>query len=132
MRYGASIKMTHRDLSDGANVFQKGYSVGGISQFKLQIDHLKGHPSCVIASRTKIYRAEPLLNVADGRWHSLTCVRGPDRLAIAVDGVERATVAVPGNLSIANAEPLRIGGKGPNQGNDQFAGLIDDVFLAIG
>jgi hypothetical protein len=34
-------------------------------------------------------------------------------------------------LSIANAEPLRVGGKGPNKGNDQYAGEIDNVFLSI-
>jgi len=48
-----------------------------------------------------------------------------------VDGVERAAVPVPPSLSIANAEPLRIGGKGANRGNDQFAGRIDNVYLAI-
>lgn len=131
MRYGASIKMTHRDLSDGANVFQKGYSVGGVSQFKLQVDHRQGHPSCVIASRKKIYRAEPPIDVADGTWHNLMCARSKDRLTLTVDGVERASVLMPATLSIANAEPLRIGGKGPGKGNDQFSGQIDNVFLTI-
>jgi hypothetical protein len=131
MRYGASILMNHGDLSDGANVFQKGYSVGGVSQFKLQVDHRQGHPSCVIASRTRIYRAEAVMDVADDAWHNLTCARTPTRLTLTVDGVERASEPVPASLSIANAEPLRVGGKGANRGNDQFAGLIDDVFLAI-
>ena len=131
MRYGASIQMTHGDLADGANVLQKGYSVGKVSQFKLQVDHRAGHPSCVIASRTKIYRAEPPLDVADGAWHNVTCARSATRLAIIVDGVERAAVHVPPSLSIANAEPLRVGGKGANKGNDQFAGRIDNVFLSI-
>jgi hypothetical protein len=131
LRYGASIRMTHADLADGANVLQKGYSVGGVSQFKLQVDHRQGHPSCVIASRARIYRAEPLMDVADGAWHQVTCSRTPDRLAIVVDGIERAAVPVPPSLSIANAEPLRIGGKGANRGNDQFAGRIDNVFLVI-
>jgi hypothetical protein len=131
MQYGASIMMTHADLSDGANVFQKGYSVGGVSQFKLQVDHRQGHPSCVIASHNRIYRAEPFLDVADGLWHNLSCSRSRNRLSLAVDGIERAWVPVPPNLSIANAEPLRVGGKGPNKGNDQFAGQIDNVFLAI-
>ncbi|BCJ53175.1 hypothetical protein Asp14428_46500 [Actinoplanes sp. NBRC 14428] len=131
MRYGASILMTHSDLADGANVLQKGYSVGGISQFKLQVDHRQGHPSCVIASRTRIYRAEPAVDVADGAWHELECSRTGNRLELAVDGVPRASVAVPPDLSIANAEPLRVGGKGPNRGNDQFAGQIDNVFLTI-
>jgi hypothetical protein len=131
MRYGASIKMTHRDLSDGANVFQKGYSVGGVSQFKLQVDHQQGHPSCVIAGRKQIYRAEPVMDVADGRWHNLMCARSRDRLTLVVDGVERARVPVPASLSIANAEPLRVGGKGAGKGNDQFSGQIDNVYLTI-
>src|ERR687889_1690909 len=59
VQYGASVRMTHADLADGANVVQKGYSVGGVSQFKLQVDHRQGHPSCVIAGRARIYRAEP-------------------------------------------------------------------------
>ena len=133
IRYGASVLMTHGDLADGANVVQKGYSVGGRSQFKLQVDHRLGHPSCVLAGNSRwIYRAEPLLDVADGRWHSLVCTRSADRLTLTVDGVERAWVRVPPRLSIANAEPLRIGGKGPASGNDQFAGEIDNVFLTIG
>jgi hypothetical protein len=131
MRYGASIKMTHRDLADGANVFQKGYSVGAVSQFKLQVDHRQGHPSCVIASRTRIYRAEPDMDVADGRWHNVMCARTRDRLTMIVDGAERARVSLPPNLSIANAEPLRVGGKGAGKGNDQFSGQIDNVYLTI-
>ena len=133
VRFGASVLMTYADLGDGANVMQKGYSVGGVSQFKLQVDHQKGHPSCVITGQhARIYRAEPRLDVADGMWHQLTCARKENRLILAVDGVDRAWVAVPPGLSIANAEPLRVGGKGPNKGNDQFAGEIDDVFLTIG
>jgi hypothetical protein len=133
LSYGASVLMTHSDLSDGANVFQKGYSVGGVSQFKLQVDHEQGHPSCVIAGqRAVIYRAEPDLDVADGIWHDLACVRTGNRLSIFVDGAERAWIQVPPKLSIANSEPLRVGGKGANKGNDQFAGLIDNVFMTIG
>ncbi|MEU4692111.1 LamG domain-containing protein [Actinoplanes sp. NPDC023714] len=132
LRYGASVLMTHADLADGANVLQKGYSVGGISQFKLQVDHRQGHPSCVIAGqRARIYRAEPFLDVADGAWHDLECRRTPNRLLMIVDGVLRAWVPVPPMLSIANAEPLRVGGKGAAPGNDQFAGAIDNVFVSI-
>ncbi|MFC7528929.1 LamG-like jellyroll fold domain-containing protein [Actinoplanes sp. GCM10030250] len=133
LRYGASVLMTHGDLADGANVVQKGYSVGGMSQFKLQVDHRQGHPSCVIAGqRARIYRAEPWIDVADGTWHALECYRTPNRLFMIVDGRPRASVPVPPVLAIANTEPLRIGGKGLAQGNDQFAGAIDDVFVRIG
>ena len=131
-RYGASVLMNRSDLADGANVVQKGYSVGRVSQFKLQVDHRQGHPSCVIAGqRAIIYRAEAWLDVADGRWHDLACGRTPTRLVLTVDGVDRAGVRVPSSLSIANPEPLRVGGKGPADGNDQFAGEIDNVFVTI-
>ncbi|WP_045742552.1 LamG-like jellyroll fold domain-containing protein [Actinoplanes rectilineatus] len=133
LRYGAAVRMTHADLADGANVVQKGYSVGGVSQFKLQVDHQLGHPSCVIAgTQARIYRAEPHIDVADGLWHRLECRRAPGRLVMMVDGLARAGVPIPPVLTIANAEPIRVGGKGPNRGNDQFAGEIDDVFVSIG
>jgi concanavalin A-like lectin/glucanase superfamily protein len=131
MKYGASIRMVPSDLSDGANVLQKGYSVGKVSQFKLQVDHKQGRPSCVIAGRNRIYRAQPAIDIADGAWHNVTCARARTGLSITVDGVRLATVPVPPGLSIANAEPLRIGGKGTNNGNDQYAGQIDNVFLTI-
>lgn len=132
LRYGASVRMTHADLADGANVLQKGYSVGEMGQFKLQVDHKMGHPSCVLANDGRRYRVESWLDVADGRWHDLACERTHQRLAMSVDGVEKAWVEVPRRLSIASPEPLRVGGKSAQDRDDQFAGEIDNVFLDIG
>ena len=133
LQYGASVLMKHEDLADGANVLQKGYSVGGVSQFKLQVDHRLGHPSCVLTGNgRRIFRAEPWLDVADGQWHDLMCTRTRNRLTLTVDGVDRASTPLPPRLFIANAEPLRIGGKGTANGNDQFAGEVDNVFVTIG
>ncbi|MCO8276523.1 laminin G domain-containing protein [Actinoplanes sp. TRM 88003] len=132
LRYGAAVRMTAADLADGANVVQKGYSVGKVSQYKLQVDHRLGHPSCVLAGEGAIYRAEPAVNVADGRWHKLECTRAHNKLTLTIDDTPTVEVAVPPTLSIANAEPLRVGGKGTNKSNDQFAGEIDNVFIQIG
>jgi hypothetical protein len=41
--YGASVLVTPDETSKGANVIQKGFSVGD-SQFKLQVDGAAGHP----------------------------------------------------------------------------------------
>lgn len=131
LQYGASVLMTPADTGDGANVMQKGYSVGGNTQFKLQVDHDTAYPSCVIASQAKIFRVEPKVSMADSTWHTVTCTRSGSRLGITIDGVPRGSVFVPPGLSIANTEPLRIGGKGANASNDQFAGQIDNVFLTI-
>jgi hypothetical protein len=131
LRYGAAVLMTPADAADGANVLQKGYSVGGHTQFKLQVDHLAAKPSCVIASARAIYRAEGPTTVADGTWHTLACARTGATLALYVDDVVVATRTIPATLAIANPEPLRIGGKGTAANNDQFAGMIDDVFVSI-
>lgn len=131
MRYGASVLMTPADTGDGANVVQKGFSTGGITQLKLQVDGRAGQPSCVVASTTTIYRVVAPLTVADGRWHALACARTGSALSISVDGVPRGSVAVPAEVSIVNSEPLRIGGKSVSVDNDQYAGQLDDVFLSI-
>ncbi|MEJ3742480.1 LamG-like jellyroll fold domain-containing protein [Actinomycetes bacterium KLBMP 9797] len=131
VRYGASVLMAPADTGDGANVLQKGFSTGGVTQFKLQVDGAAGRPSCVVASKTDIYRVIAPVTVADGRWHALQCARSSTELSISVDGGRQGAVAVPARVSIVNSEPLRIGGKSLSVDNDQYAGLVDDVFVVI-
>jgi hypothetical protein len=128
--YGASVLVAPDETSKGANVIQKGFSVGD-SQFKLQVDGVAGHPSCVIVgtSGPTIYVALASLTVADGRWHRVECSRSDALLTVAVDGQLKGRSAIPSSLSIANADPLCIGGKGTSANNDQFVGAIDDVFV---
>ena len=117
----------------GENVLQKGYSARG-SQYKLQIDGIAGDPSCVLVGdrRPQIHVAYSDVSVSDGRWHTLECRRDGPRLAILVDGVQHGTAKVPADLTIHNRIPLSVGGKGSFTDNDQFQGLLDDVWVAIG
>ncbi|MEV4507728.1 LamG-like jellyroll fold domain-containing protein [Dactylosporangium sp. NPDC049525] len=128
--YGASVLVGPDETSKGANVIQKGFSVGD-SQFKLQVDGAAGHPSCVIVGTAgpTIYVALASLTVADGRWHRVECSRSDALLTVAVDGQLKGRSAIPSSLSIANADPLCIGGKGTSANNDQFVGAIDDVYV---
>jgi hypothetical protein len=128
--YGASVLVGANETSKGANVLQKGFAVGD-SQFKLQVDGAAGHPSCVIVgtSGPTIYVATASQTVADGRWHRIECSRSDTLLTVAVDGQLKGRSAIPSSLSIANSDPLCIGGKGTSVNNDQFAGAIDDVYV---
>lgn len=128
--YGATVLVGPDETSKGANVLQKGFSVGD-SQFKLQVDGTDGYPSCVIVGTAgpAIYVALASLTVADGRWHRVECSRRDGLLTVAVDGQLKGRAAIPPSLSIVNADPLCIGGKGTSANNDQFAGAIDDVFV---
>ncbi|WP_344616724.1 LamG-like jellyroll fold domain-containing protein [Dactylosporangium salmoneum] len=128
--YGASVLVGPDETSKGANVVQKGFSVGD-SQFKLQVDGEAGRPSCVIVGTGSdtIFVALASRSVADGRWHRIACARGNALLTVAMDGVEVGRTAIPSSLSIANDDPLCIGGKGTSANNDQFVGVIDDVYV---
>jgi hypothetical protein len=133
IRFGASVLMRPDQTSKGANVLQKGYSVNA-SEYKLQVDGEAGRPSCVLVGTgsPQIHLAVAPLTVADGRWHTIDCIRISGFLAIAVDSVERGRVAVPDRLSVTNDHPLRIGGKGLSPNNDQFHGAIDDAYVLVG
>ena len=131
-RYGASVRLASNETSNGANVLQKGYSVGD-SQFKLQVDGREGRPSCVLVGvgSRRIHVALSSVTVADGQWHRIECSRGDSLLTIAVDGKIQGQTAIPSSLSIVNKDPLCIGGKGTSVNNDQFAGSVDDVFITL-
>ena len=133
LRYGAAVRLAADETTKGENVLQKGYSAEG-SQFKLQIDGAAGDPSCVLVddTRPQIHVAKSAVSVADGRWHTLECRRDGPRLDVLVDGVRRGVAAVPADLTIHNRIPLSVGGKGSFTDNDQFQGVLDDVWVRIG
>ncbi|MEU8661949.1 LamG-like jellyroll fold domain-containing protein [Actinoplanes philippinensis] len=128
--FGATVRLSPRDTTDGQNVLQKGYAAEG-SQYKLQIDGLAGHPSCVLVGEDSraIHVAVADVGVADGAWHAISCRRGRDTLTILVDGAPRAGARIPAALRIDNAMSLNLGGKSAHGDNDQFHGALDDVWI---
>jgi hypothetical protein len=70
------------------------------------------------------------VSVADDAWHRVVCHRDADGVSIAVDG-EVVRESGPTGL-IASPEPIRVGSPGVDDGDDQFSGSIDDVFLELG
>jgi hypothetical protein len=130
-RYGATVLLPANQTTAGQNVLQKGYSATG-GQYKLQIDGSAGRPSCALVGtgRSRIHLARSAVTVADGAWHTVECRRGAKSLTILVDGVQRGTTTIPAELSVSNATPLRLGGKGAYRDNDQFQGTLDDVWFS--
>ncbi|MDI1464214.1 LamG domain-containing protein [Catellatospora sp. KI3] len=134
LHWGAALLMAPGETSKGANVVQKGYSMQG-TQFKLQVDGYEGKPSCVISGpvegQNRIFVAVAAKGVADGGWHRVECARAGAKLTVLVDGVASGEAELPADLAIDNEAPVRIGGKGAATNNDQFHGMIDDVFIDI-
>ncbi|MEU0556467.1 LamG-like jellyroll fold domain-containing protein [Dactylosporangium sp. NPDC006015] len=133
IRYGATVRLPKKETGSGQNIVQKGYSASG-TQYKLQIDGAAGRPSCVFADAAgpAIHVALSDVSVSDGAWHRLECRRDGTSLTLLVDDVVHGTATLPATLSVVNTVPLSIGGKGNGKDNDQFHGMLDDVWIARG
>ncbi|MDI6100469.1 LamG domain-containing protein [Actinoplanes sp. NEAU-A12] len=130
--FGADVLLAPGQTSQGQNVLQKGYSTTS-SQYKLQIDGAAGHPSCVLVDvrRTAIRVVRSSVTIADGRWHRVRCERTGTRLEIYVDDLPRGRTTLPAGLNVSNDLPLSIGAKGAYRDNDQFNGVLDNVWVRI-
>lgn len=133
LRYGASVRLAGDETTKGENILQKGYSAMG-SQYKLQVDGALGRPSCVLVGDRSplIHMAVSSVSVADDRWHTLECRRAGGRLTILVDDHTRGVTTIPADLSVRNTMPFSVGGKGSYLDNDQFQGVLDEVWVSIG
>lgn len=132
LRYGAAVRLASDETTKGENVLQKGYSAMG-SQYKLQIDGAQGRPSCVLVGDRSplIHLAVSSVSVADDRWHTLECRRSGSQLSVLVDGRVRGVTLIPANLAVRNDMPVSVGGKGSYLDNDQFQGVLDEVWVSI-
>jgi hypothetical protein len=131
--FGASVLISANQTNGGQNVLQKGYSATG-GQYKLQVDGIAGRPSCVMVDsrRSHIRLVRSTVTVADGTWHRVECRRYGTKFGIIVDAAVRGIITIPATLSVSNKGPLSIGGKGAFPDNDQFHGVLDDVWIRVG
>jgi hypothetical protein len=131
-RFGAWLAVRPDQTAAGSNIMQKGYH-NSESQWKLQVDGSGGRPSCVLVGRgsTRRYIAQSTVSIADGGWHQVTCQRAASTVTVWVDGVARGSAPIPSGLTVANGQPLRLGGKNDSLDNDQYWGAMDDVFFAV-
>jgi hypothetical protein len=67
-------------------------------------------------------------NLADGKWHTIACVKTSRAVKITVDGVTSSVRARLGKID--NRKPVTIGVK-PG-GDDQYLGDMDEVSIRIG
>lgn len=130
---GARLLLPAERTTTGSNVVQKGFSTGGGSQWKLQVDDVEGRPSCVLVGQGEgqpINIALSDVSIADGAWHDVICRRQGDTWTISVDGVE-TTEKIDAGLVVETDSPLRVGGKNAKVNNDPFAGQLDHVWVTL-
>lgn len=127
--FGATVWLAPEDTTSGSNIVQKGRFATDGGLWKLQVDDEEGHPSCVLRSGDTLLRVRSEVTVADSTWHRVLCTRDADGISIVVDGVEEREDGALG--SVDSEWPIRIGSPGVGEGDDQFHGRVDDVFLRL-
>jgi hypothetical protein len=130
--FGAAVWLAPDQTTSGSNIVQKGRFATEGGQWKLQVDDERGFPSCVV--RGDAPGAQPVVvkakvTIADSRWHRVACRKDQHGLTIEVDGKAVRKAAEIG--SVTSDWPVRIGAPGVQEGDDQFHGRVDDVFIAI-
>jgi hypothetical protein len=68
-------------------------------------------------------------NLADNKWHTLSCARVGNSVVLTVDGANASKSGPTG--TIANSQTVFIGAK-DSAGNDQYKGLMDSVSITMG
>lgn len=128
-RFGSAVRISPRRANRRSNIVQKGYHGQAGGQYKLQLDF--GRASCVVRGRRGRVIARARTNVADRRWHTVTCQRRPGQVILRIDGRVRARAG--GNTGyVANEAPVRVGGRKVASGpSDQYRGRLDGVFVRI-
>lgn len=124
--FGATVNV--RQLTQGANVLQKGHFNDPV-QWKLQVD--KGVPSCVVKDGRRRVIVVAHIELETGQWYNLECQKGDGYVALRVNGRERKRKNV--RLGpVSTDAPLHIGAKGAGAyNNDQFHGLLDNIFVRL-
>jgi len=130
--YGATVWLAADQTTSGSNIVQMGRFGTDGGQWKLQVDSDEGQPSCVV--RGDGPGAEPVVvrskvSISDSEWHRVSCRRDDDGLTIDVDGETQEKDARIG--SVTSEWPIRVGAPGVGEGDDQFHGEVDDVYLLI-
>jgi len=127
--FGAAIRVPAVQVQHGTNIIQKGFFKETGGQYKLQLG-AGGAPTCVFNGSGGRFKVSAPRSVANNHWHRVACTRTLTGIQIRIDGKVRATQdGVVGR--IANAAPIRIGGKKVNPANKQFHGRIDSIFVRV-
>jgi hypothetical protein len=131
-----------RALKDGPNIAQQGLSLDP-AQFKLQIAHgpnpANHRGDCHVKGTTgHILAYGPAIDVADGGWHTITCIKYADtakgtEVVVVVDGV----VGTPqwSGTPIGDVRPVgavRLGGRSALASTDSLDGWISKLTYSVG
>jgi hypothetical protein len=146
-RVRVGVDNTHQMDDDSYDIVRKGFVTTDGGDYKMEIKRVKANPTvgklhCFFrgtdASGTDTSVARIVnLDVVDGSWHTLKCVKTDTSVTATVDGGRPFTTTGSAG-SIANASNVMVGAKtvtltrrGVEKGDDVFDGSMDFVSIEI-
>jgi hypothetical protein len=147
--YGADFQVDAesegRSDDNGNNIIQRGLSSDPV-MFKAELDANR-RPRCTVKGSTGTVTVLAFISVEPGRWYRVKCEREADDLSIYVSEYlpsGDATTALReddgriGTVAFDRDVPVSVGSKVARDGtvirsaSDQFNGLVDWAFVAVG
>lgn len=110
------------------DLIRRGLSTTAGGDYKLEILG-NGRAFCLFRGSGGPVSLQAGPNLADDRWHTLSCARIGKSVVLTVDGVASTKAGTTG--TIANTSAVFIGAK-DSAGNDQYRGLMDSVSITVG
>jgi concanavalin A-like lectin/glucanase superfamily protein len=112
---------------DSADAIRKGLSTNSKTFWKIELRPSSTRKTekvrCYFRGTSGTVSLYGPANVADGRWHTITCTKQAGSISITQDGTTRTKAGTAG--SISNSAPLTVGAKASN--DDAYTGLIDEA-----
>jgi hypothetical protein len=108
------------------DLIRKGLSTSGGGDYKAEVLR-SGRAFCFFKGSSAKGSVLDGPNLADGKWHTISCTKTLESVQLTVDGKTYTRRAHVG--SIANGDPLTIGAQA--RGADWYAGNMDEVSVRI-
>jgi hypothetical protein len=127
-------KTTRRPNTPDWDLFRKGYAYKSPGRYKMECQP-SGQASCDFADRAESHGAGRVIggpDLADGRWHKLSCTKTATSIELTVDSHTVATKEVRLG-AIANTDPVVLGtyrGSGPGPAG-HFFGALDGAVIEM-
>jgi hypothetical protein len=112
------------------DIIRKGLSGTSGGFYKMELlpsgSSVRAHCSMKGSVTSRSLTAGP--DLADGRWHTVECVKDDSSISVVVDGAKASSAVALG--SFGNAASLAIGAKA--EGGDWYDGLLDEASFGTG
>ena len=116
--------------ADDYDLIRKGLSSSAGGDWKIEIVNVDGKAiaRCYLKGSAGSWQKTTGPDLADGKWHTITCEKHATTVVLSVDSKVWKTTKALGTM--ANAAQLSIGAKA--EGGDWYAGSLDEVSIVTG